>query len=210
MVQMFEAHAGIGGAELPMDALLDRVAGLRPRGALRVDAACVGMREGQGLARQDAQFRFGPVEPAAVPGRKHSLYAPSQTACLGGRKRPVKRGVGMGVQIVADPDQALGLAVAWRWRFATGPAVPRTSEGAGDAPHVFVVVGGGVPRTRRLRRPLVGLQRFGLLVHADHRIARIVGLAIEIQHPFPRDHEVRLRHRRIAPLYPTPRRQFVF
>ena len=42
---MFEAHAGIGGAELPMDALLGRVAGLRPRGHLRVDAACVGMHE---------------------------------------------------------------------------------------------------------------------------------------------------------------------
>ena len=54
------------------------------------------------------------MEPAAVPGRKHSLYALDQAARLGGRKRPVKRGVGMGVQIVADPDQALGLAVAVR------------------------------------------------------------------------------------------------
>ena len=44
----------------------------------------------QKLARQDAQFRCGPAEPAAVSGRK----APSQAARLGGRKRPVKGGVG--------------------------------------------------------------------------------------------------------------------
>ena len=30
--------------------------------------------QGQGLPRQDAQFRFGPVEPAAVPGRKYQPY----------------------------------------------------------------------------------------------------------------------------------------
>ncbi len=68
MVQMFEAHAGVGGAELPVDALLGRVAGLRPRGDLRVDGFLRGHARGQGLPRQDAQFRFGPVEPAAVPG----------------------------------------------------------------------------------------------------------------------------------------------
>ena len=32
---------------------------------------------GTGLPRQDAQFRFGPVYPDAVPGRKYPLYAPS-------------------------------------------------------------------------------------------------------------------------------------
>ena len=45
---MFEAHAGVGSAELPVDALLGRVAGLRPRGDLRGD---------RGLPRQDAQLR---------------------------------------------------------------------------------------------------------------------------------------------------------
>ena len=54
---MFEAHADVRGAALPVDACLGRVAGLRPA-------------RGQGLPRQDARFRFGPVEPAAVPGRK--------------------------------------------------------------------------------------------------------------------------------------------
>ena len=70
MVQMFEADAGVGGAELPVDALWGRVAGLRPRGDLRRHRVLRGPARGQGLARQDAQFRFRPVEPAAVPGRK--------------------------------------------------------------------------------------------------------------------------------------------
>ena len=45
-------------------------------------------------------------------GRKHHLYAPGQAMHLGGRKRPVQRCVGMGVQIAADQDPALSLAVA--------------------------------------------------------------------------------------------------
>ena len=66
-------------------------------------------------------------------------------------------------------------------------------------------------RARRLRRPLVGPPRLGLFVPADHRIARSVGLAVEVQPPFPRDHEVRLRrHRRIAARHPPLGCQFVF
>ena len=76
MVQMFETHAGVGGAELPVNALLGRVAGLRPRGDLCMNRVLRGPARGQGLARQDAQFRFSPVEPAAVPGRKHQADAP--------------------------------------------------------------------------------------------------------------------------------------
>ena len=75
---MFEAHAGGGGAERPMNALLGRVAGLRPGGALRVDRGLRRHVRGQGLPRQDAQLRFSHVEPTAVPGRKRQLYAPGQ------------------------------------------------------------------------------------------------------------------------------------
>ena len=47
-----------------------------------------------------------------MPGRKHQMYAPGQAARFGGRKHPVKGGVGVGVQMATDPDQALGLAGA--------------------------------------------------------------------------------------------------
>ena len=60
---MFEAHAGIRGAERPVDAFWGRVAGLRPGGDLRGDRGQRRHARGQGLPRQDAPFRFGPVEP---------------------------------------------------------------------------------------------------------------------------------------------------
>ena len=87
---MLEAYAGVGGAELPVDALLGRVAGLRPCGDLRVNLVLRGPARGQGLPRQDAQFQFGPVEPAAVPGRKHQADAPDPALGLGARKGPEK------------------------------------------------------------------------------------------------------------------------
>ena len=96
MVQMFEAHAGVGGAEQPMDAFWGCVAGLRPGGDLRVGRVLRRHARGQGLPRQDAQFRFGPVDPAAVPGRKHQADAPAPALSLGGRKGPAKRGVDRG------------------------------------------------------------------------------------------------------------------
>ena len=111
-VQFLEADTGVGGTELPVDALLGRVAVLRPRGDLRVNLILRGHARGQGLARQDAQLRFGPVEPAVVPGRKHQEDALGQAVRLGGRKGPGKRAVSVGVQVVADQDQTLGLVVA--------------------------------------------------------------------------------------------------
>ena len=101
-----------------------------------------------------------------------------------------------------------------RGRVGGAPRAQRFHEHpdrAGAAPHVCVVVGGGTARARRLRRPRVGPQPLDVFVPADHRIARIVELAIAVPHRFHPDHEVRLRrHRRIAPLHPSPRRQFVF
>ncbi len=135
----------------------------------------------------------------------------------------------MGVQRVADPDQALGLAVARmiRTRAFTkcaqstavrravalavchGPSGSTNIQRVQVTRHVFIVVGGGMARTRRLRRTLVGPQRFGLFVPADHRIARIIGMAVEVQPRFHRGHERRLAHRRIAALHPPLEHQFV-
>ena len=88
---MLETYAGVSGAELPVNALLGGVAGLRPGGDLRVNRVLRRPARGQSLPRQDAQFRFGPVEPAAVPGRKHQEDAPDPALGLGGRKGPEKK-----------------------------------------------------------------------------------------------------------------------
>ena len=94
--RMFEAHAGVGGVALPVDALLGRVAGLRPRGDLRVPArgprpasACAG--SGPAASGRSDLLWLGHVEPAAVPGRKHQLDALGQAARLGQRKSPGKK-----------------------------------------------------------------------------------------------------------------------
>ena len=92
-----EAHAGIRGAALPVKARLDGMAGLRPRGRLRVNPRPT---RGQGLARQDAPFRFG------------------------------ERGVGMGVQRVAGPRQILALTVARMISFRLDVAWPAFRRGA--------------------------------------------------------------------------------
>ena len=188
-VQMFEAHAGVHSAELPADARLGRVAGLCPR----VNRGLRRHAWGQSLPCQDAQFRFSPVEPTAVSRCKHQLYAPGQAARLGRRKSPVERGVGMDVPMVADQDQALGLAVARMIRRRPAPGAPspcpcagdgvgRTPltqriheqpEGAGAVPHVFV---GRIARSRRCGVRLSAHSGLGCSFHADHRIARIVGL----------------------------------
>ena len=70
---MFEAHAGVRGAELPVDACL----GAWWACAHAAPCAARPTRR-QGLPRQDAQFQFGLVEPVAVPGRKHQPYALGQ------------------------------------------------------------------------------------------------------------------------------------
>ena len=62
---MFEAHTGVGGAELPVDALLGDVAGLRPRGDLRVTrpaSPCAGTGPG-------ASGRSVPVRPCGASCR---------------------------------------------------------------------------------------------------------------------------------------------
>ena len=158
------------------------------------------------------------------------LHALRQALRLGARKGPEKRAVSVSVQVVADQDQALGLAVARmiregldRVRPVHGRAprggvdrAPRAQrfhehpDRAGAVPHVCVVVGGGAPRTRRLRRPLVGPQPFGLFVPADHRIARIVEPKVEVQHRLHRSHERYVLQGRIATPHPAPGRQFVF
>ena len=116
-----EAHAGIRGAELPVKARLGGMAGLRPRGRLRVDPRPT---RSQGLARQDAPCRFGPVEPAAMPGRKRP------TPRFVGRERVMERGVGMGVQRVAAPRQILGLTVARMANFRLNAAWPAPRRSA--------------------------------------------------------------------------------
>ena len=204
---MFEAHAGVGGAGLPVDALWGRVAVLCPRGALNGGGACRvrTINSGSALLSQlpcrgvNARCTRRVKRRAAsaeTPGRTRRRYECSDGRRPGSGARPGSR---------ADDPRGLAPGAPSPRPCATSPAAPRTARGCRcRAARMRRVVGGGTARARRLRRPLVGPQQFGLLVPADHRIAHIVRLAVKVQHRFHRNPEVRLRHRRIAPLPPTP------
>ena len=85
---MFEAPAGVRGPERPVDAGLGHVVGLSPRGVLCIDRGRRRPARGQGLPRQDAQFRFGPVEPTAVRGvNTHCTRRARRRASSGGKAR---------------------------------------------------------------------------------------------------------------------------
>ena len=120
-----------------------------------------------------------------MPGRKHQADAPNPALRLGGRKGSEKKRRRYGCSGVADPDQALGVVArrirdrldlvrpvhgrAPRGGVGGAPLAQRLHEhpdGAGAAPHVCVVVGGGAPRARRLRRPrLVGWGMGRIITH---------------------------------------------
>ena len=134
-----------------------------------------------------------------MPGRKHPRYAPGPAARLGGRKRPVKRSIGMRPGGNADdprgPASGAPRAPGGGWGHAPrAPRLPRTARGGRGRAARMRSRRWPTARARR-RRLLVGPPRFGWLVPADHRIARSVGLAIEVSHRCPRDREVRLQYR---------------
>ena len=153
---LFEAHAGVGSAELPVDSGLGRVAGLHPRDDLRGAKAC-----------RVKTLNSGSVlwSPTAVPG--HTLAV---RAGAGGVPRRAEK-PGQKRRRHGVPMAALRSG-AWPGGCADDLQRPAPSQ------------------ARRLRRPFVGLPRFGLFVPADPRIALTVELAIEVPHRFHRDREV--------------------
>ncbi len=76
---MFEAPAGVRGAERPMDAFWGRAAGLRPRGDLRGDKACRVRTRSSGSALLSQQPCRG------VPARR--LRCARRRAASGGAAR---------------------------------------------------------------------------------------------------------------------------
>ena len=62
----------------------------------------------QALSAHGAQFDFGHVQPAAVPGRVHHLQFLQQAARLRRRERLVPRSPGVGAEVVHHQAAAIG------------------------------------------------------------------------------------------------------
>ena len=72
-------------------------------GHLRMDRGLRRHARNQGLTRQDAQFRFGPVEPSAGAGRKTPSVRSALGAALHRAGARGRKSAGMNVQVVVDP-----------------------------------------------------------------------------------------------------------
>ena len=87
-VEAFEAAAGIGGGELPVDADLGGIAGGGPGVHFGRQRRRIGQAAVQTLAREHAELDFGDVEPAGVFGVKwNSTLSSRRRASAGGKVR---------------------------------------------------------------------------------------------------------------------------
>ena len=80
-----------------------------PGGDLVDDCLFVGDAPVETLRGEDAEFGFGQVQPGAVFRRVMPFEAFDQTPGLGGGKGFVERRGGVGVKVVLDEDDRLGL-----------------------------------------------------------------------------------------------------
>ena len=106
---MLEFDARVVGSELPICFGVVFVSIGFPRGDLLDERGSVRNSAGEALRRENAEFGFGEVEPAAVCWRIMSFEPLSEPARRGGRKSLVERSWFMRVEVVLHEDDLLRL-----------------------------------------------------------------------------------------------------
>ena len=106
-----ELDTGIGGSELPINPLLSRVAPGFPRLGFLTQGIQIRKPTVQALPGEDTEFQFGDIEPTAVLRGVMNLQALRQTP--GGLRIEgfVERTRLMGVEVIADQPDAVGLGI---------------------------------------------------------------------------------------------------
>src|SRR3954469_4186416 len=110
-VEMLELDASIGAGEAPVYGALGRVALGFPRTHLLSKRLSVGDALIQTLASEHAQLDLGHVQPRAVFGCVMNLQLTSDAPGLGGGERFIQGGGGMGIKVVQNQHDLLGLRV---------------------------------------------------------------------------------------------------
>lgn len=169
----------------------------------------VGDTPAQALAHHHVDLDLCHVEPAAVLGRVHELEAIPQRLGLLRREGLVQRGRAVRVEVVHHQRDALGLRVLRGNRLDEvrpvdlGPALGdlgHAPSGQWFASHedvayaqapVLVVLALGPPWRRPDRLARLAYQLARRLVHADHRMRRVVGPPVHVEHPLHGRHELR-------------------
>src|SRR5215203_1928676 len=173
---------------------------------------------------------LGDVQPGAVFRGVVDLQALGQGERLGGFERFVERADGVGVEVVHDQHDGVGVGVVHGQQAfdlvgpvdlgAAGlgvdvaPAPQRfdpDEDRAGAAAAVLVVLDAVTARGGGDRVTGVVEELVGLLVHADHRSARVVATGVDGQHVLhPGDELCQAAGRRDGPALPQMRTKFRF
>src|SRR5271157_4030739 len=99
---------GVGGCEAPIWLGVIFIAVMLPGGDLVGEDLFIGDAAIETLGRQDAEFRLGQIEPAAVFWRVTPFEPLDQPPGFGGREGLVERSFAVGVEIVLDENNDLG------------------------------------------------------------------------------------------------------
>ena len=223
-----EFPSGILGGEAP----LDDGAGLIAFSLQGLDFPAEGFLVARPLpetvAGENAELDFRHIQPAPMLGGVVKFQFPGYAPGLLRRERLVQRRLAMGVQIVQDHSNHLGLRVdllhqpahlmgevhlgaplRHRHMPPAGQRLAGQEQVPGPSPDVLVVLPLGTPRLRRDGRADIGQQLGGGLIEADHRPCRVVGFGLKVQHILHVGHEVGV-HLGNAPLLLLPRLEGVF
>ena len=106
---MLEFDTGVGRCEVPIGLGVSGIAIVLPGGDFLDQGLFVGNASVEALGRQDAEFGFGEIEPAAVLGGVVPFEALDQAPGLGGRKGLIEGSLAVDVEIVLDQDDGLGV-----------------------------------------------------------------------------------------------------
>lgn len=182
----------------------------------------------QRLFLQNGELDFSHVEPGAVFGRVVPLKALDQTARFLGSKRLLKRGDFVGVEVVGDQNNHLGIGIdvvgykADKVGKVNGGAPLSDLSGAASGQRfhrsedvgralalVLVILAGRLGGLGRQGAVRCGMKLFAGLVHAHNRAFGVVGPSVDFQHVFHFGYEVGAWFRQ-TPRLDLPRLERVF
>src|SRR5215210_4583091 len=228
-IQLLQLDPGVLRREPPAHLRFCSVSMFLPRSDFRsqhrhfVDPAV------EALAGKDAQLRLCHVQPTAVLGRVVDLQSLPQPPRLRGGKRLVQCPTRVGIQVVADQDQALRLRIvllqesldaprpfdlATLRRDPHAPPTAQRLEEHEEVRHPFAlvfVVHTARPARRHLHRgPRLRDELLARLVHADDGSKRIVRTFVDFKDVLHLPDELGVGLGRDAPHLDQPRLQLVF
>src|SRR5512132_1005746 len=225
-VEVLELDAGVGRGEAPVDLTAGTVAGGLPCGDFASQGGPVGQPPVQALLGEHAQLDLGHVQPAPMLGGGVEFELVGQPLGLGGSERLVQRGGCVGVEVVLDQHDPLGVRVVDVDEVldAVGPVdagapvadahVPPAGQRLADQEQVagavalVLVVGPCRPaRGDRDRRVDLPEQLAAGLVQAHLRPAGVVRAGVDAKHVLHAPHEVGVMLGWDAPALDAPRLQ---